>query len=456
VAAPSAPAAPPDLARVIGLGPATLLVMGNVLGSAIFLTTGLMAEQLPSVPLLLAAWGLGGVVALAGALTCAELGAMFPRSGGWYVFLREAYGPVWGFLFGWAGLLVMLTGSLAAVAVGFAEYASYFVPAWSTTRVIVALPLGPVTWTISAGQIVAVASLALIAAANVVGVRTGLTLQSVLTVVKIGLVVAVPVLALWVQRVTPDYAALMSPLARPGAAFGVAMIAVMWAYSGWDYLAFAAGEVRDPGRTIPRALVLGTSGLTVLYLLINVGYMYSLRIEEMQGVARIAELSVSALVGTAGAGLVALGVMVSTFGCNAASVLPTSRVCYAMSADGLLIERAAAVHPKYRTPHVAILLTCGWASLLALSGTYEQLFTYVTFTALLFNVAGGLAIFRLRRTRPDAPRPYRAWGYPVTPAIFVAATGVLLVNTLIERPWESFVGLGLVGMGLLYYWYKHA
>jgi APA family basic amino acid/polyamine antiporter len=301
---------------------------------------------------------------------------------------------------------------------------------------------------------VGVASIAVIAMANIVGVRTGMVLQAVLTVTKIVLVAAVPIVALWFHRVTPDYAAAASALPRPAAAFGVAMIAVMWAYSGWDYVAFEAGEVRNPGRNLPRALIFGTCGLTVLYVLINLGYMYSLRLDEMAGVVRIAERSVSSLVGTTGAGLVAFGVMISTFGCNAASLPPISRVCYAMSADGLFVERAAAIHPRFKTPHVAIMLTAGWASLLTLSGTYEQLFTYVTCTALIFNVAGGLAIFRLRRIKPDVPRPYRAWGYPVTPAIFVLSTSALLLNALIERPRESIVGVGLVASGLVVYWHK--
>jgi APA family basic amino acid/polyamine antiporter len=236
-------------------------------------------------------------------------------------------------------------------------------------------------------------------------------------------------------------------------AFGVAMIAVMWAYSGWDWMCFAAGEIERPERNVPRALMLGTGALTLLYVATNLGYIYSLKIDEMRGVLRIAESAVTALIGAGGAGLVAAGVMISTLGCNAAGIIPISRVCYAMSSDGLFFRCAAAVHPRFRTPHMAVVLTCAWSAILTITGTYEQLYTYVVFTALMFNVAGGAAVFRLRRKRPDLPRPYRVWGYPLVPAIFVLSTAVLLVSTLMERPVESLIGLGLVALGLPAYLY---
>jgi APA family basic amino acid/polyamine antiporter len=435
------------LVRGIGLGGASLLVIGNVIGSAIFLTSGIMVGQLPSPALLVLAWCLGGVVALAGGLTLAELAAMYPRSGGWYVFLAEAYGPAWGFLFGWAAMAVMLSGSLAAVAVGFAEYCSYFLPALSTSRTVIALP-APLRLEISAGQLVAAASIALLGWVNTFGVRAGNALQSGLTIVKVAALAAVPALALTAPRVVPDFTLSAPEVGHPMAAFGVAMIAVTWAYSGWDYVSFAGGEIRDPGRTLPRALVLGIAVLTVLYVGVNLAYLHMLRVEEMRGTVRIAEAAVSAVVGPRGAAAVAAAVLVATLGCNASAVLPVSRVCYALARDRRFFRGAAAVHPRYRTPHVAIAWTCGWAALLTLTGTYEQLYTYVTFTALLFNVAGGAAIFALRRRAPDAPRPYRAWGYPVVPALFVGATALLVVNTLVERPVESVLGMLVVALGL--------
>ncbi len=441
------------LVRAIGLGGATLLVIGNVLGSAIFLTTGIMAQHMPSAAMLLLAWVAGGLLTLTGALTCAELGVMYPRSGGWYVYLSEAFSPVWGFLFGWAGLLVMITGSVAAVAVGFAEYFSYFFPSLSTTSTILSFQVPWGRFSISAGQVVAALSILLLGIINYFGVRMGNAVQAVLTVIKVALLLAVPLLALVYHPVRPEFVRPFSGVSQPAISFGVAMIAVLWAYSGWDYLSFAAGEVKNPARNLPLALMLGTMALTISYLAANLGYLYSLSIDEMQGVLRIAERSVTVMIGAGGAALVSAGVMISTFGCNASGIIPTSRVCYAMAADGLFFKAAAAVHPKYRTPHVAIALTCGWAAFLTLTGTYEQLYTYVVFTGLLFNVAGGVAIFRLRRLKPEQPRPYRTWGYPAIPALFVLSTSVLVVNTLAERPVESILGLGLVALGLPAYWY---
>ena len=439
--------------RAIGLRSAILLVITNVIGSAIFLTPGTMADALPSESLLLLAWIAGGVIAICGGLTYAEMGAMFPRSGGLYVFLEEAYGPLVAFLFGWAGLLVILTGSVATVAVGFAKYFSYFVPALGTDRIVatVGWPWGG--WTISAGQIVAALSIVALGAVNYVGIESGNRLQAALTVVKIAALVAIPVLALALHPVSPVLTPVVPAVASPARAFGIVMIAVMWAYEGWYYLPFCAGEIADARRTVPRALMLGIFSLIAIYLTVNVAYMLALPLAEIRGVERIAEKAMTALVGAAGAQFVAATVIVSTLACNAAAVIAASRACYAMADDGLFFRSAAAVHPRYRTPHVALVLTCAWAALLTLTGTYEQLFTWVTFASVVFGVLGGLAIFRLRASRPNFDRPYRAWGYPIVPTIFVAGLAVLVLNTMIEKPRESFIGLGLVALGLPAYWY---
>lgn len=449
-----APDADAQLVRGIGLWGATLLVIGNVIGSGIFLTTGVMAQELPSTTLVLAAWVAGGLLAMAGGLTYAEMGSMFPRSGGLYVFLSEAYGPVWGFLFGWACLLVILTGSVATVAVGFAEYFSYFFPALGTDRVLatLAMPWGP--WSISAGQIVAAASIALITAINYVGVRSGNLANTVLTVAKVGALILIPILALVFLRVDPALTPLVPPsAARPLASFGVIMIAVMWTYEGWYYVAFAAGEVRDAARNVPRALIYGTLALTAIYVAVNVAYFYALTLDEMAGVVRVAEKAVTTLVGPVGAALVAGSVVVSTFGCNVAGIIASSRSCFAMAADGRFFPVAARVHAVYRTPHVALLITGVWSAFLTLTGGYEALFTYVTFASVLFGTLGGVAIFVLRARRPDAPRPYRALGYPLVPALYVLGSFALVWNTLVERPTESVAGLGLVALGLPFYAY---
>ena len=447
------PTSDEGLVRAIGLGSAILIVIGAVIGSGIFLTTGGMAVHIPSASLLLLAWVLGGVLAITGGLAYAEMGAMFPRSGGVYVFLREAYGPLPAFLYGWASMLVVISGSMAAVAVGFAEYLSYFIPVASTSNVILSTPVPWGTFTISAGQVVAAASLAVLGAINYVGVRSGNMVNVVLTAAKVAGLIALPLLALVAGDVTPSYTPVVpAEVARPVAAFGIAMIAVLWTYESWYYVTYAAGEVKDAARNVPRALVIGVLALMAIYIAVNVAYLYTLPLDEIRGVTRIAEKAMSALVGPAGATFIAATVVISTFGCNAAGLLGGSRVLFAMACDGVFLPAARRVHPTYRTPHVAIVAITVWSMVLALSGTYEQLFTYVMFASILFSVAAGIALFVLRRTRPQAARPYKTWGYPVVPLVFIIGSAAFVLNTLLERPVESLAGLGLLVMGLPVYW----
>jgi APA family basic amino acid/polyamine antiporter len=440
------------LLRAIGLGSAILLVVGNVIGSGIFLTTGGMAEQIPSASLLLVAWTLGGVLAMAGGLTYAEMGAMFPRSGGVYVFLREAYGVLPAFLYGWVALLVVISGGIAAVAVGFAEYLSYFVPAASPSSTVLSVPMPWGAFTISAGQLVAAASLAVLGAVNYVGVRTGNMVNVILTAAKVAGLAALPIMAIIATRVEPSFTPVVPPdVTRPLASFGVAMIAVLWTYEAWYFMTYAAGEIKDPQRNVPRALFIGVLVLMTIYVAVNVAYLYALSIDEMRGVTRIAEKAATALMGPSGATFVALTVVVSTFGCNAAGILAGSRILFAMATDGVFFPAASRVHPRYRTPHVAIVALTVWSMILTLSGTYEQLFTYVMFSSILFSVVAGIALFRLRRIRADVPRPYRAWGYPVVPLVFVVGSTAFVINTLFERPVESLAGLGLLVVGVPVY-----
>ena len=443
-----------ELDRAIGLGAAVVFVVGSVIGSGIFLTTGTMAEVIPSTSLLLLAWALGGLLALAGGLTYAEMGAMFPRSGGVYVFLREAYGALPAFLYGWAALLVVVSGGIAAVAVGFAEYLSYFVPALSPSAGVARLDVGPIHVGISAGQLVAAGVIVVIGAINYVGVRRGNMVVVALTTVKVAALAALPVMALVAARVEPVFTPIVPPeTARPAAAFGIAMIAVLWTYEAWYFVTFAAGEIKEPQRNVPRALVGGILVLMSIYLIVNVAYFLALTLDEIRGVTRIAERAATALVGPAGATFVALTVVVSTFGNNVAAMLAGSRLLFGMASDGVFFPACRRVHPRYRTPHVAIVALTAWSALLALSGSYEQLFTYVMFASILFSVAAGVALFKLRLARPDTPRPYRAWGYPVVPILFIAGSAAFVVNTAMERPIESLIGLALVALGLPAYFY---
>ena len=450
----AAPTASPSLDRAIGPLAATLLVIGGIVGSGIFLTTGIMAAALPSATLILLAWVCGGLFALAGALTYAEMSAMFPRAGGVYVFLSEAFGPLAGFLYGWSMLLVVLSGGVAAVAVGFADYLSYFFPSLAHANVLARVPLGSVTWTISAGQIAAVVSIAILGGINYLGVRSGSGTNAIFTAAKIAGLALLAVFALLYARVTPDWTPVVpAAVVSPFVAFGIAMIAVLWANDGFYFLTYAAGEVRDPTRNIPRALTIGLLSVMAIYLAVNVAYLVALPMQELAGTSRVAERAATALVGPSGATLVALTVVISTFGCNAAAILAGSRLLYAMAADGMFFRGAAAVHPRFRSPHVAIAGIAVWSSFLAVSGSYEQLFTYVVFTSVLFSLFGGLALFRLRRTRPALRRPYRVVGYPVVPALFALGSLFVVYNTLRERPVESIAGLGLLALGLPAYWY---
>jgi APA family basic amino acid/polyamine antiporter len=439
-------AADEGLERVLGLRSAILFVVGSVIGSGIFLTTGGMAAVIPSASLLLTAWVLGGVLAITGALTYAEMGAMFPRSGGVYVFLKEAYSPLVAFLYGWAALFVVISGGLAAVGVGFATYLSYFLP------VLGSISIGGISGT----QLVAAAMIVVLGMINYVGVRSGNMVNVVTTTAKVAALAALPIMALVAARVQPSYLPVVPPdLARPQAAFGVAMIAVLWTYEAWYFVTYASGEIKNPQRNIPRALIAGILILITIYVLVNVAYLHALTIDEMKGTTRIAERAATALIGPAGATFIALTVVVSTFGNNGAALLAGSRLLFAMASDGVFLPAARRVHPRYRTPHIAIVALTVWSSVLALSGTYEQLFTYVMFASILFSVAAGVALFRLRYTMPEQPRPYRTWGYPIVPLVFVGGSLAFVVNTLVERPVESLLGLGLLALGLPAYWYWH-
>ncbi len=444
-----------ELVRELGLLDSTFLVIGITVGSGIFLTTGIMAESLPDPTLLLAAWLVGGLLAMAGALTYAELGAAMPQAGGQYVYLREAYGPLPAFLFGWVIFLVYQPGAVAAVATGFAVYVGYFLPALAIDNVMASGELAGVTVSLSAGQLVAAATIILLTAMNVLGVRIGAFIQNVSTVLKVAAIAIFVALGLWAGSGPPrefptpvggaDGGSLLS-------GFMIALVAVLWSYDGFSNLNFSAGEIRDPARTLPRALVLGTAGITVMYLLVNVVYVLALPISEMQGVLGVAERAASAILGPSAAAFMAAAIVISTFGSTNGSILAGARVYYAMAKDRLFFRSVARVHPRYRTPYVSLWLQCSWACVLALSATFEQLFTYATFAVILLYAAAAASVFTLRRTRPDLPRPYRVWGYPMVPALFLVSVVAIAITSLIERPVEAFSGLAVLGLGVPVYY----
>jgi APA family basic amino acid/polyamine antiporter len=436
----------PALRRELTAWDAASLTVGAVIGTGIFLTAGDVARALPHPLLALAAWLAGGLLVLAGALAYAELGAMFPRAGGLYHFLREAWGPLPGFLYGWTCLLVIMTGGIAAIAVGFGEYLGALVPAFAGDRML--LTLGALR--VSGPQGAALLAIGLLTATNHFGVRRGAWVQNVFTLAKLaaiavlvagGLLAPPAVLAAW------DAPLPASPAVLAGA-FGVALIATLWTYDGWYAVTFSAGEIRDPRRDLPRGLIAGVLVVIAAYALLNLVYLRALDLGTLAGTSRVAEAATRSLFGEGAARAMTAAVAVSAFGCLSATILYSSRIYQPMAADGLFFRAVAVVHPRWRTPVAALWLQSAWAAALALTGSYTQLFTYVTFGGVLFHVAAGLAVFRLRAARPDAARPYRAWGWPWLPALFVLAMALLTANTLRAAPTESLLGLLAIAAGI--------
>jgi APA family basic amino acid/polyamine antiporter len=450
------PGAPPTLERALGAWDGASLTIGAVIGTGIFLTAGDVARALPHPLLALSAWIVGGLLVLAGALSYAEMGAMYPRAGGLYHFLREAWGPLPGFLYGWTCLLVIMTGGIAAIAVGFGEYLGALVPAFSSEHTVLALG----ALHVNGAQLAALLAITLLTAANHFGVREGAGVQNLFTVAKLaaigvlvvgGFVVAPAVHIHWSTALPATPQALVAP-------FGVALIATLWTYDGWYALTFSAGEVRDPRRDLPRGLVVGVLVVIAAYALLNLVYLRALSVPELGATSRVAEVATRRLFGDGAARAMTAAVAVSAFGCLAATILYSSRVYQPMAADGVFFRGVAAIHPRWRTPVAALWLQSGWAAVLTLTGSYAQLFTYVTFGGVLFHVAAGLALFRLRVTRPDAVRPYRAWGWPWVPALFVLGMALLTLNTLQSAPRESLLGLLAIAAGVPAYvaWRRQA
>lgn len=444
-----------SLVRKLGLFDSIMMMVGIVIGSGIFLTTGIMAKSIPSAGLILLAWLIGGLIILAGALTYAELGAAMPDAGGQYVYLREAYGPLFGFLFGWKLFLVNMTGSIAALGVAFAVYFGYFFPSLSTQKILYSahVPLGDngLSLKLSAGQIVAVLVILLFSACNYIGVTFGKSIQNVLTVIKIATIIIIIVFGLAVGMGNPidlDLAPTGMDFTQILIGFGIALIAISWAFDGWNNINYVAGEIKKPKQNLPLALLLGTVGISVLYILMNIVYILALPVEEMSGIVRIAEKSATALFGVTAAKLISAAVIISVLGALNGAIFAGARVYYAMAKDKLFFRRVGNLHPKFQTPAFAILIQALWSCVLALTGTFEQLFTYAMFMGVLFWVIAAAAVFNLRRTNPVLPRPYKTWGYPIVPLIFIIALSGILLNALIEKPVESIIGLIFTSLGI--------
>ena len=427
-----------DLRRELGLLDATMINVGTMIGSAIFIAPAIVALHLTGSVPAVGVWVVGGVVSLLGALCVAELGGAFPEAGGQYVYLREAFGPVWGFLYGWAAFAVINTASVAAIAVAFAAYAGFFVS------------LSP-----SGSQLVALVSIIALTALNCRGVRLGAITQNVLTIAKMA---ALGLLIVAGLALPGGSAANLSPLLpAPGGGLagplGLALIAVLWAYDGWIETTYVGSEIRDPGRVLPRSIILSTVIVIALYTLASLAYVWVLSPGDVAGSTLVASDAARVTLGEAGAALVALAILVSTLGANNGIILTAARIPYAMARGGHFFAWAGRVHPRWATPVIALVVQGAISVALLFTGTYEQLATYVVFASFVFYGMSSAAVIRLRRTRPDLPRPYRAWGYPVTPLVFIGFAAWLVGNTIAEAPRDAAIGAGIILAGLPGYFY---
>jgi APA family basic amino acid/polyamine antiporter len=422
-----------ELRKELTLYGLTMVAIGSCVGSGIFLTPGQIAAQVPSPALILLIWTIGGVIALTGALTLAELGSMFPQAGGVYVYLKEGYGDLAGFLYGWAYLLVICSGSIAALAIAFATYLAFVVPMSQVAIVVVA---------VLAIVLVTIVNVVRVKAAEVFSnVFTGLKLLGIAGLILVGLLLG----DAGTMTVEPVVSEAPDSLA---VAFGLALIGVLWSYGGWQHTTFVAGEAIDARRTVPRAMIIGSIVVATVYILANLAYMFLLPVADIVASDSVAADAVSTVIPFGGIAI-AIVIAISVLGTAGIYTLSAPRIYYAMAADGIFFRRLAEVHPTFRTPVNAIVLQSGWAIFLILFwGTFEDVITYVVFIDWAFFALVGACVFIFRRRRKDAERPYKTWGYPVTPLVFIAISALFVLNTLIERPLHAWVGLIFTASGV--------
>ena len=429
-----------------------------MVGTGIFLKPSEMAAVGGSVSIVYAAWIAGGLLSLFGALSFAELGAALPEAGGQYAYLRKGLGPVWGFLFGWMHSTVGESSSAASIAAGFARFSSFLIPA-------IGLPLfswhlrvpfsgKPYEFVFTWAQPLAVVTIAIFTGINYLGVRLGGRVQIALTVLKVGAVVAIIAAGFWFGHGDWSHFHPFWPEgSRPATmtAFLAALAAALWAYDGWEDLNRVGSEVQNPQRNIPMALIGGTLLVALLYLVFSAVCFYALPFANVAGSAHVASDVVSSFAGVGAAKWITIAMVVSALGTLNSSLLSGARVPYAMARDGLFFRVTGIVHQKFRTPAGALVFQGTLACLMALTGTFEELTSLFVFAAWIFYALSVVAMFRLRKVAPDLPRPYRTWGYPVLPALFVIGAVALTLNIWIERPVRSTIGLALILSGLLFY-----
>ena len=423
-----------ELVRTLGLRDIILLTIGSVIGSGIFLVPGAVLRQVDGfiLPALLV-WLVGGILSLLGALTYGELGAMKPAAGGLYVYIRDCFGRFPAFLFGWTLFFVISSGSIATLAVAFTAYLGEIVP------------VTPV-----AAKLIAVLMIAVVAAVNVLGTRKSANLQNWTTAIKVIGILVMSGALLWFGSGFTGSGSVMWPAAFESSlasGFGLAMIGVLWAYEGWQFVSYSAGEVKNPQRNFPLGMLSGTAALVLIYLFANVGYLAALGPSGVAGSDRLAATAVAAVVSPAAAKLVSVMILISIFSAANSIFLTSPRVYYAMAADGLFFRRLAEVHPRFKTPAFAIIAGAVWAAVLAVTGTFQQLLTYVVFIGWIFYALAAASVFVYRRRQPDAVRPYRVPFYPLTPILFIASAAAIVLNTIVTQPGLAAIGFGIVLIG---------
>ncbi|HLA11922.1 MAG TPA: amino acid permease [Pyrinomonadaceae bacterium] len=423
------------LARTLNLRDLILLIVGTVIGSGIFVVPSLVLRQtLGGIAVAMLVWLGGGILSMLGALTYGELTATNPKAGGLYVFIRDCFGPLPAFLYGWTLFFVISSGSLATLAVAFSGYLNEFTP------------LSPL-----AVKLVALSMIAVVTVVNVTGTRRSARVQNWTTVIKVAAILVLCVVLLWLGSGFAGISGQLWP-ADDGVAsilsgVGLATISVLWAYEGWQYVTFSAGEVINAQRNYPRALLIGSAFLIGIYLLANLAYLSALGPHQAAQTDSIAATAITAVAGPATSKFVTIAILISILGAANGITMTAPRVYYAMARDGLFFDRLAQIHPRFKTPAFAVMAGSLWAAILAVSGTFEQLLTYVVFTGWIFYALAGSSIFIYRRRVLKQDLPYRVPGYPWTPLLFVVAAVALVANTIAAQPGRAAVGLGIVFLG---------
>jgi APA family basic amino acid/polyamine antiporter len=452
-----------DLERRLGTIDAAAVVVSNVIGSGILLMPAIVARLAPDYWALMTVWLAGGLLAFAGAMAYAELATMRPRAGGEYVYLRAAYGPLPAFLTGWTSFVAGFAGAIAAAAVGLAGFLGTVVPVFGDKTPWAALPLGFFSLTVSAQNLTAIAIIAVFSVVHALGLGPGRFVQNTLAAIKVlGLIGFAVAGLVWGQPAAPAPVAAAPAAGSAGGGVSVsgwllALVPVMFSYSGWNAAAYVSEEIREPSKRLPRALALGTAVVVLVYLAMNAVYLHALPMATLTGLElRVIDAAADSLFGGAASGALLVLSILITAGTISAMVFAGPRVYYAMARDGLFLPAAAHVHPRWRTPVAAIAAQGIWSAVLVLSGTFSQLASYTGFAIVLFAGIAVAALFVLRYREPDAPRPFRAWGYPVAPALFTVMSAVMVVNQVQREPGPAAAGLVVIGCGIpIYFLFRH-